>query len=83
MPRNHTTWTLWIFCVMKIHRLGSGSNPQPWRQKASDKPTTPPNRDLEISGRGSRVIKASDRGWPYHEFEPSTPKTRRVGQRCT
>ncbi|GFW86308.1 uncharacterized protein TNCV_4330921 [Trichonephila clavipes] len=29
---------------MKIHRLGPGSNPQPWVQRASDKPTTPPSR---------------------------------------
>ncbi|GFS72752.1 hypothetical protein TNCV_1421341 [Trichonephila clavipes] len=29
---------------MRIHRLGPGSNPQPWVQKASDKPTTPPSR---------------------------------------
>ncbi|GFV68135.1 uncharacterized transposon-derived protein F54H12.3 [Trichonephila clavipes] len=26
------------------------------------------------SGRGSLVVKVSDRGWPYHEFEPSTTK---------
>ncbi|GFW37345.1 hypothetical protein TNCV_4498361 [Trichonephila clavipes] len=25
-------------------------------------------------GRGSRVVKASDRDWPCHEFEPSTTK---------
>ncbi|GFV84719.1 hypothetical protein TNCV_4297011 [Trichonephila clavipes] len=25
-------------------------------------------------GRGSRVVKVSDRGWPCHEFEPSTTK---------
>ncbi|GFW39755.1 hypothetical protein TNCV_4522451 [Trichonephila clavipes] len=25
-------------------------------------------------GLGSRVVKVSDRGWPYHEFEPSTTK---------
>ncbi|GFW73822.1 hypothetical protein TNCV_1542761 [Trichonephila clavipes] len=24
--------------------------------------------------RGSRVVKVSDRGWPCHEFEPSTTK---------
>ncbi|GFU76884.1 hypothetical protein TNCV_4520401 [Trichonephila clavipes] len=33
-----------IFCIMKIHCLGPGSNPQPWEQKASDKPITPPSR---------------------------------------
>ncbi|GFU09133.1 hypothetical protein TNCV_1319711 [Trichonephila clavipes] len=27
---------------MKIHRLGPESNPQPWVQKVSDKPTTSP-----------------------------------------
>ncbi|GFU73570.1 hypothetical protein TNCV_3360101 [Trichonephila clavipes] len=25
-------------------------------------------------GRGSRVVKVSDSGWPCHEFEPSTTK---------
>ncbi|PRD30687.1 UNVERIFIED_CONTAM: hypothetical protein NCL1_25657 [Trichonephila clavipes] len=44
MPHNHTTWTLSIFCIMKIHRLGSGSNSQPWTYKASAKPTTPPSQ---------------------------------------
>ncbi|GFV27225.1 hypothetical protein TNCV_3459201 [Trichonephila clavipes] len=28
----------------------------------------------QVSGRGSRLVKASDRGWPCHEFESSTPK---------
>ncbi|GFV50936.1 hypothetical protein TNCV_301971, partial [Trichonephila clavipes] len=28
----------------------------------------------ELSGRGSRVVKVSDRGLPCHEFEPSTTK---------
>ncbi|GFT29361.1 integrase catalytic domain-containing protein [Trichonephila clavipes] len=27
-----------------------------------------------ICDRGSRVVKVSDRGWPCHEFEPSTTK---------
>ncbi|GFS78082.1 RNase H domain-containing protein [Trichonephila clavipes] len=27
-----------------------------------------------LSSRGSRVIKASDRGWPCHEFEPKSTK---------
>ncbi|GFW75048.1 hypothetical protein TNCV_447541 [Trichonephila clavipes] len=40
----HTTWPLLIFCIMEIHRLGPGSNPQHWVLKASDKPTTPPSR---------------------------------------
>ncbi|GFX00825.1 hypothetical protein TNCV_4577921 [Trichonephila clavipes] len=25
-------------------------------------------------GRGSRVVKVSDRGWPFQEFEPSATK---------
>ncbi|GFS57521.1 hypothetical protein TNCV_1401851 [Trichonephila clavipes] len=29
-------------------------------------------RSFEYSGRGSRVVKVSDRGWPCLEFEPST-----------
>ncbi|GFX66182.1 transposable element Tcb1 transposase [Trichonephila clavipes] len=33
-----------IFCIMKIHRLGPGSNPQHWELKASDKPTMPPSQ---------------------------------------
>ncbi|GFY36642.1 structural maintenance of chromosomes protein 2-2 [Trichonephila clavipes] len=32
----------------KFHRFEPGSNSQPWVQKASDKPTTPPHR-REIS----------------------------------
>ncbi|GFU17528.1 hypothetical protein TNCV_5069321, partial [Trichonephila clavipes] len=43
MLYNHTTWPLSIFCIMKIHRLGPGSNPPPCVEKASDKPTTPPS----------------------------------------
>ncbi|GFW18981.1 hypothetical protein TNCV_164962 [Trichonephila clavipes] len=43
MPYNHTTGLLSTFCIRKIHRLGPGSNPQPWVQKARDKPTTPPS----------------------------------------
>ncbi|GFU94132.1 transposable element Tcb2 transposase [Trichonephila clavipes] len=43
-PYNHTTWPLSIFCIIKTHRLGPGSNPQTWAQKASDKSTTPPSR---------------------------------------
>ncbi|GFY28238.1 hypothetical protein TNCV_4395721 [Trichonephila clavipes] len=30
-------------------------------------------RDI-LGGHGSRVVKVSDRGWPCHEFEPSTTK---------
>ncbi|GFU70531.1 hypothetical protein TNCV_2511871 [Trichonephila clavipes] len=29
-------------------------------------------------GRGSRVVKVSDRGWPCHEFVPGPLKTRHV-----
>ncbi|GFW75786.1 transposable element Tc1 transposase [Trichonephila clavipes] len=35
------------------------------------------------NGSGSQVVEVSDHAWPCHEFEPSTTKTRRVGQRCT
>ncbi|GFU91918.1 transposable element Tcb2 transposase [Trichonephila clavipes] len=49
MPYNHTTWPLSIFCIRKIHHLGPGSNPQPWEQKASDKPTMPPSRQKTLS----------------------------------
>ncbi|GFS62453.1 hypothetical protein TNCV_1262441 [Trichonephila clavipes] len=44
MQYNHTTWQLSIFSIMKIHRLEPGSNPQPWVQNASDKPTTNHNQ---------------------------------------
>ncbi|GFU57964.1 hypothetical protein TNCV_5083241 [Trichonephila clavipes] len=27
-----------------------------------------------LSGHGSHVVKVLDRGWPCHEFEPSTAK---------
>ncbi|GFW22380.1 hypothetical protein TNCV_1431331 [Trichonephila clavipes] len=37
-----------------------------------------------FSGRGSRVVKISDRGWPCHVSSSPVPlKTRRVGKRCT
>ncbi|GFT01965.1 hypothetical protein TNCV_2673031 [Trichonephila clavipes] len=32
----------------KIHRLGLGLNPQPWVQKASDKPTALFSRHLDL-----------------------------------
>ena len=35
MPHNHTTWTLSIFCTLKIGSLNRGSNPQTRDQKAS------------------------------------------------
>ncbi|GFX19032.1 reverse transcriptase [Trichonephila clavipes] len=34
------------FHIMKIHRLGSRLNLQPWVQKARDKPPTPPSRRI-------------------------------------
>ncbi|GFT30991.1 uncharacterized protein TNCV_1683561 [Trichonephila clavipes] len=38
----------------------------------------------ENSGRGRGVVKVSDRGWPCHEFQPSTTlKIRRVREQCT
>ncbi|GFX68603.1 hypothetical protein TNCV_1800161 [Trichonephila clavipes] len=46
MSCNHTTWPLSIFCIKKIHRLGLGSNPQPWELKGRVKPTTPPSRHV-------------------------------------
>ncbi|GFV97316.1 hypothetical protein TNCV_2038261 [Trichonephila clavipes] len=51
--------TLPIFCIMKIHRLGPGSNPQPQAYKASDKPTIPPRRLLYVYcpvGTHKRVV---------------------------
>ncbi|GFX59958.1 hypothetical protein TNCV_4984691 [Trichonephila clavipes] len=42
---------------MKIHRLEIGSNPQPWVQKASDKPTTPPSR--LFAGTSSEELSVS------------------------
>ncbi|GFU44046.1 hypothetical protein TNCV_4963581 [Trichonephila clavipes] len=27
-----------------------------------------------LGGRGSQMVKESDRGWPCHKFEPSTTK---------
>ncbi|GFT47268.1 hypothetical protein TNCV_3748791 [Trichonephila clavipes] len=35
-----------------------------------------------LPGRGSRMVKVSDRRW-HGELEPSTTKDRRVGERCT
>ncbi|GFS76609.1 hypothetical protein TNCV_1622061 [Trichonephila clavipes] len=29
---------------------------------------------IQLASRGIRVVKVSDRGWPCHEFEPSTTK---------
>ncbi|GFV50725.1 hypothetical protein TNCV_2213861 [Trichonephila clavipes] len=34
-------------------------------------------------GRGSRVVKVSDRGWFVTSSSPVPLKTRRVGERCT
>ncbi|GFV64754.1 hypothetical protein TNCV_3275251 [Trichonephila clavipes] len=41
MPHNYMSWPLSIFCIVEIHRLGRGLNPQTWVQKVSDKPTKP------------------------------------------
>ncbi|GFY23259.1 uncharacterized protein TNCV_3939551 [Trichonephila clavipes] len=38
---------------------------------------------LIARGRGSRVVKVSDRGWFVPSSSPVPLKTRRVGQRCT
>ncbi|GFX69994.1 hypothetical protein TNCV_2983341, partial [Trichonephila clavipes] len=32
-----------------------------------------------VPGRGSRVVKVSDRGWLCHEFEPSTTRASKRG----
>ncbi|GFX00668.1 hypothetical protein TNCV_2236751 [Trichonephila clavipes] len=37
------------FCCIKIRRLGTGFNTQPYVQKASDKPTTPSSRHASLS----------------------------------
>ncbi|GFV48138.1 hypothetical protein TNCV_3554171 [Trichonephila clavipes] len=55
-PYNHTTWPLFIFCLVKIHQLVPGSNPQPYVQKASDKPTTPPSQQCSLSGNEYRHL---------------------------
>ncbi|GFX73620.1 uncharacterized protein TNCV_1263891 [Trichonephila clavipes] len=34
-------------------------------------------------GHGSRVVKVSDRGWPFTSSSPVPLKTHRVGKRCT
>ncbi|GFU83249.1 uncharacterized protein TNCV_3738601 [Trichonephila clavipes] len=36
-----------------------------------------------FSGRGSLVVKVSDRGWHVTNSSPLPLKTRRVGARCT
>ncbi|GFU99110.1 hypothetical protein TNCV_1228241 [Trichonephila clavipes] len=36
MPDNHATCPLSTLCIVKIHQLGPGSNPQPSAFKASD-----------------------------------------------
>ncbi|GFU20279.1 hypothetical protein TNCV_4933541 [Trichonephila clavipes] len=62
VQHNHTTWPLLIFCIMKIHRLGPGSNPQPWVQKASDKPASPPSRRL-VLGMSSIISVHFENEW--------------------
>ncbi|GFT49280.1 hypothetical protein TNCV_4582771 [Trichonephila clavipes] len=55
---------------MNIHRLGPWSNPQPWVQKASDKPNTPHSRTATA---GSDVVQSGrpifddffQHLWPY------------------
>ncbi|GFW97197.1 hypothetical protein TNCV_3512581 [Trichonephila clavipes] len=37
-------------------------------------PENATNQPIPSSGRGSRVVQLSDRGWLYHEFELSTTK---------
>ncbi|GFT37017.1 uncharacterized protein TNCV_175361 [Trichonephila clavipes] len=60
------------------------STSQDTKQTSKSRKKRRPKRILkEESGRGSRVVLASDRGWLCHEFEPSTTKDPRVGQRCT
>ncbi|GFU31689.1 hypothetical protein TNCV_1175791 [Trichonephila clavipes] len=46
MPHNRATETLTIFSIMKIHRLGPGTNLQPQTYKVNDKPTTPSCRHI-------------------------------------
>ncbi|GFT68908.1 hypothetical protein TNCV_1804401 [Trichonephila clavipes] len=36
-----------------------------------------------VGGRGSLVVKVSDRGWFVPSSSPEPLKTRRVGQQCT
>ncbi|GFU86451.1 uncharacterized protein TNCV_1418031 [Trichonephila clavipes] len=36
-----------------------------------------------LCDRGCLVVKVSDRGWLAVSSSPESPKTRRVGQRCT
>ncbi|GFY19492.1 hypothetical protein TNCV_4646661 [Trichonephila clavipes] len=49
MPYNHTTGPMSIFYIMKIHRLGPGSNSQPWLQKVSNKPPTSLSRHFKVN----------------------------------
>ncbi|GFX77681.1 hypothetical protein TNCV_1105981 [Trichonephila clavipes] len=48
----------------------SDRNSRPWPQTCHDLP------NFLILCSGNRVVKVSDRGWPCHEFEPSTTKDR-------
>ncbi|GFX79159.1 hypothetical protein TNCV_4747431 [Trichonephila clavipes] len=57
---------------MKIHRLGQGSNSQPWVQKASDKSTTSPSRLKKTSMRmGFEPTQAKNNGLAIHCFNHS------------
>ncbi|GFV00229.1 hypothetical protein TNCV_3322801 [Trichonephila clavipes] len=75
MPYSHTARSLSIFCIMKIHRFGPGSNPQPWVQKAGDKLTTTSSRlyekfisrKVESEGVAQEGARAFDDG--PHNFE--------------
>ncbi|GFW74436.1 HTH_Tnp_Tc3_2 domain-containing protein [Trichonephila clavipes] len=72
---------------MKINRLGPGSNPQPWVQKASDIPTTLPSR-LTIRTRwvcltdhvlGQVLEKVDTRR--YHAWKTGSGATRKTTRR--
>ncbi|GFY17111.1 hypothetical protein TNCV_1088871 [Trichonephila clavipes] len=44
---------------MKIHRFRPESNPQPWVQKASDKPTTPPSNVVPSKHSVTSLLRTS------------------------
>ncbi|GFV94692.1 hypothetical protein TNCV_3864151 [Trichonephila clavipes] len=61
------------FCIMKIHRLEPGSKPQPWVQKAIDKPTTPPNRHRSALKTPKGSMAATISRSPTIKFFPLRP----------
>ncbi|GFS84497.1 hypothetical protein TNCV_4606761 [Trichonephila clavipes] len=72
-------------CAMKIHRaeklinvkscLARASPAEDHRKNGIRKSNhNPHSSSLKVIGRGSRVVKLSDRGWPCQEFDPSTTK---------